>query len=578
MDRKPNIFVFALFVLLSFFFHCAKEGMPPGGPEDTTPPDVISVSPVTGSTEVESNSRIEITFSERMLAKITEESVFISPLPKKPFDFRWRGKRLILTPQEPLQPDRTYVVSIGTDAQDLRRNRLSQSYTFAFSTGSRLDYGTISGMVWTKQEIGVQKEMGASVWAYLLSAEKTEIDPKEEKPNYVTQTDNEGKYALKNLSLGKYRLLAVQDVNRDLVWDWEKEAIGVTTGDVELSERNISETDVDFILDKKDKSPPTLLNCHSVDRNSVALEFDEELEKQSVLDLANFRISSVSTQMPLRVISAFFRDTDTRRIFLLIEQMRPEEKYELKVMDVRDKVGNSLDTTSNLCLFDGTEIPDTLGPKIAGISPKHGETNVPFDAKIKLAFDEPPDKSGVEAVFSLVNSTQVRTMGKGEWETPNTFVFSPDSLLSGRMKYMIKLSGEEILDLLGNISLMDSIFGTSFVTLDPDTLGSVSGKVEIEEEDDSATVVLTLWSLVQGKLLYQITTHRSGLFLFERVLPGKYFLSGYLDLNEDENLTLGEPEPFSPLEPFLIYPDTIYVRSRWETEGIGLKFHKYFRY
>ncbi len=552
--------------------------MPPGGPEDTTPPDVISVSPVTGSTEVESNSRIEITFSERMLAKITEESVFISPLPKKPFDFRWRGKRLILTPQEPLQPDRTYVVSIGTDAQDLRRNRLSQSYTFAFSTGSRLDYGTISGMVWTKQEIGVQKEMGASVWAYFLSPEKTEIYPKEQKPDYVTQTDNEGKYALKNLSLGKYRLLAVQDVNRDLVWDWEKEAIGVTTGDVELSERNISETDVDFILDKKDKSPPTLLNCHSVDRNSVALEFDEELEKQSVLDLANFRISSVSTQMPLKVISAFFRDTDTRRIFLLIEQMRPEEKYELKVMDVRDKVGNSLDTTSNLCLFDGTEIPDTLGPKIAGISPKHGETNVPFDAKIKLAFDEPPDKSGVEAVFSLVNSTQVRTMGKGEWETPNTFVFSPDSLLSGKMPYMIKLSGEQILDLFGNISLIDSIFGSSFVTLDPDTLGSVSGKVDIEEEDDSATVVLTLWSLEQDKLLYQITTHRSELFLFERVLPGKYFLSGYLDLNEDANLTLGEPEPFSPLEPFLIYPDTIYVRSRWETEGIGLKFHKYFRY
>jgi len=178
----------------------------------------------------------------------------------------------------------------------------------------------------------------------------------------------------------------------------------------------------------------------------------------------------------------------------------------------------------------------------------------------------------------LVDSAQIKIMGKGEWEIPNTFVFSPDSLLFGRMKYMIKLSGKEILDLLGNISLIDSIFGSSFVTLDPDTLGSVSGKVEIEEEDDSATVVLTLWSLDQDKLLYQITTHRSGLFLFERVLPGKYFLSGYLDLNEDENLTLGEPELFSPSEPFLIYPDTIYVRSRWETEGIGLKFHKYFRY
>jgi len=557
----------------SLLFHCAKEGMPPGGPEDTTPPEVISVSPKPDSIGVDLNSKIEITFSERMLTKITEESIFISPLPKKPFDFRWRGKRLILTPQEPLQPDRTYVVSVGTDAQDLRRNRLSQSYTFAFSTGSKLDYGAISGEVWTKQETGLGREMGASVWAYLLSPDKTQIDPQKEKPNYVTQTDNEGKYTLKSLSLGKYRLFAVQDVNRDLVWDWEKEAIGATTGDMELSEQDISKTHVDFILDKKDKNPPGLLDCHSLNKNLVKLEFDEELNEQFILDPANFKILSLSTQKLLTVNSVFFQDTDTRRIFLLTEQMNPEEKYELEVLDAKDRAGNYLDTASNTCLFDGSEIPDTVGPKIAHISPKNGEINVPFDTKIKLIFDQPPEHQNFEAFFSLVDSNQVKVAGKGEWMRANTFVFSPDSLTLGKMRYKIKLLGKEIKDLLGNVSKIDSVFFSSFVTQNPDTLGSASGKVVIEEKEESATIILTLWHLEQDKLSYQLTLPKPGPFLFERILPGKYFMGGYLDLDKDGVLSPGQPKPFSPMEPFALYPDTIYVRSRWETEGVKLKFH-----
>jgi len=257
MISKPNkIIISVLFLLTSLLLCCAKEGMPPGGPEDTIPPEVVSVSPPPDTTEVDPDSKIEITFSERMIAKTTEESIFISPLPREPFEFNWKGRKLILIPSEPLQPDRTYVISIGTDALDLRRNRLTQSFTFAFSTGSRLDHGSISGEVWAKREIGLERQVGTSIWAYLLAEDRPQIDPEEEKPDYVTQTDNEGKYNLQSLSLGTYRLFAVQDQNRNLLWEWEQEAIGVTTKDVELFQQDVTKTHVDFVLDKKDKSAP----------------------------------------------------------------------------------------------------------------------------------------------------------------------------------------------------------------------------------------------------------------------------------------------------------------------------------
>jgi hypothetical protein len=519
------------------------------------------------------DSEIEITFSERMSAKITEESIFISPLPEKPFDFKWRGKKLILTPQEPLQLNRTYVISVGTDAQDLRRNHLHKPHTSAFSTGNRMDRGRISGEVWTKQEIGLGREMGTSVWAYLLFADKARIDPEEEKPDYVTQTDGEGKFVLENLSLGKYRLFAVQDENRDLSWNWEKEAIGVTTQDIELSEQDISKKEVNFVLGKKDKGKPNLLNCQGVSKNLIRVEFDEEMDDRSRLEPANFRIFSVTTQNPLKVISVFFQDENTKRVSLLTEQiMNPQEEYELKVSNVRDVTGNLVDTASNTCIFKGSEIVEMAGPSIVSISPKEREIDVPFDIKIKLTFDQPPEPGGVEASFSLIDSNGIKISGKSDWENPNNFIFSPHTLLSGKMRYQIKLSGNEITDLLGNTSIIDSVFTSSFFTVDPNILGSVSGRIEMEERKESAGLILILWPHQKDKSSYQLPLSGPGLFLFERILPGKYFIGGYLDLDEDETLSLGQPEPFSPMEPFTIYPDTIHVRSRWETEGVELKF------
>jgi hypothetical protein len=37
---------------------------------------------------------------------------------------------------------------------------------------------------------------------------------------------------------------------------------------------------------------------------------------------------------------------------------------------------------------------------------------------------------------------------------------------------------------------------------------------------------------------------------------------------------MGNPEPFSPMEQFKIYADTINVRSRWETEGVEIEFQE----
>ncbi len=586
----PLLFFLAAIVL----FHCAKEGMPSGGPVDTTPPEVISVSPKPDSTKVDLSSKIEITFSERMSDKPTEESIFISPFPKKPSDSSWHKNKLIISFAEPLLKDKTYVVTIGTGAQDLRRNHLAESYTFAFSTGVALDYGSTSGTVWMKQKDGstsfgfaqdkslaineFRTKPGISIWAYLFS-DTTGMDPEKDKPDFVTQSDVEGKYLLKNLSAGKYRLFAVEDLNRDQVWNPDKEAIGVSTQDVELTSANISTEHFDFLLAIRDTTKPNLINCQSLNKNQVRLDFDENLKAETVLNPNNFKIVSISTSESLKISEVYSSEgsrlagqgNNTQNIFIITFEMNPEEKYELKVFNLEDESGNFLDTSTNTCLFVGSSIFDTTGPKVISTSPKDGETGVPQDAEIKLIFDEPSNHPSMESSFSLSDSIGVLISGKSRWENPNTFIFSPDTLLLGKMKYQIKLKSQKILDLFGN-PMTDSVLFLTFITLNPDTLGSVSGKVEALGKSISGDIVLTLSLMDKGEKRYQKTLPQPGSFLFENILPGKYMVDAYVDLNKDGNLTIGNPKPFVPSEPFTFFPDTVTVRSRWETEGVELKF------
>ncbi len=572
---------------------------------DTAPPEVVSVSPQPNSTQVDLNSKIEITFSERMSNKPTEESIFISPFPKEPFDYKWKGRRIILSPPEPLVKSKTYVVTVGTGAQDLRRNHLSKSYTFAFSTGSALDSGTISGEVWTRQRDGstsfgfaqdkslttsaFETEAEVSVWAYLFS-DAVEADPQKDKPEYITQSDVEGKYVFRSLSIGEYRLFAVQDLNRDQVWDADREAIGVSTQDVELTLPDVSEDHVDFILALRDTTRPSLLNCQALNKNLVRLDFDERLREESVLNPGNFRIQSVAVSESLEVDEVFFTQSGAQNIFILTGQMIPEEKYGVEALNLEDESGNPLDTATNACLFVGSAAYDTAGPEVISTSPKKGESNVTQDTKIELMFDEPPDHPLVESSFSLSDSSGIPVSGKSKWENLNAFVFSPDTLLMGRMKYQVELRSENVRDLFGN-PMTDSVFSLTFVTLNPDTLGSVSGlvlsstlrsqtegkarpegNIRISRETALKDIVVTLSLIEKPTKKYQKSLPQPGPFLFGNILPGKYMIGAYADLNGDGDLTIGNPKPFTSSEPFTFLADTISVRSRWETQGVELRF------
>lgn len=562
MKLKFNIIII-IFSLIIFIINCAKMELPSGGPMDVTPPQILEVFPANNSLNVDLSARITITFSKPMNKEKIGQSIFITPVPETPFKFRWKKNSLILEPSKPLEKDKTYVINVGTNAQDMHNNKLEKSYGFAFSTGQKLDSGSISGKVFFQDKA----EKGVSIWAYPFSKNKDQ-NPEVDKPEYATLSDQNGEYTLSYLARDVYRLFAVKDLNNDLLWEPDKEPLGVTTKDLNFTQDTTLFPNIDFELVLRDTTAPQLVGCQSLDKKDVRLEFDVPISTRGLYEKENYRILSDSIPgESLSVELVYTRGGDYQKVYLVTEEMS-RRKYKITVQNLTDLYGNKLDQKYSEFVFEGTESVDKSPLKIDSTYPGAGDVNIPLDVQIKLFFEKPPETTSFEKGFLLKDTTGQKVEGNLLWKTPTSLFFSPSKTLQGKMKYQLTL--EKIADLWGN-PFADTSFKPVFSTLDPDTLSSISGTVE-NLSQSKGEIVINLKKLEKPELGYEKRLKEPGDFKFESVFPGKYNLKAYLDLNGNGILDLGKPLPFEPTEPEIFYPDTLNLRPRWETEEVILKF------
>ena len=568
LEKEKRIHAVLILMAGLALFFCAKEGLPPGGPVDMTGPQVVSSLPANGSSKVGTDIYIEIEFSEAMNKERTDSSIFVSPVTEETFKYKWKGKKLIIKPSRVLLKDRTYVVTVGAQATDLHENHLAKPYSFAFSTGESVDQGEIDGSVFSWGEATVK----ASIWAFQVDR-REDPNPAINMPEYVTQPDDAGNYKMQFLSLGKYRLYAVGDVNTDLNWDIEEEPIGVSSGDVQLTADRYLKVGCNFVISKRDTAGPSLLACQVLDERKLQLEFDKDPDSVSVLDLDDYKIICESdTSLSPRINCAYVLADQIKKSYLLIESLEPSKSYKLTVDGLADQWANPIDSAFSSCIFSGTNKKDTIPPTILFSSIRDRQSAVPLDAEMEFCFSEPMDMPSVEESFFIKDTSGKSLDGNTKWSNCLVFAFNPRDSLKSNFTYEAGFEAGKVFDLSGN-RMSDSLVKIKFVTVDPDTLGQISGEVGISNNSYvSGQIVVEAVSMGNTRGTYRKILRKPGEFRFTDLLPGEYTVGAFIDLNENFRLDLGVPFPFVPSEPRVVYPDTITVRSRWETESVNLSF------
>ena len=581
VNRACALFIFSLTIL----YACARQLPPPGGPEDRTPPQILSVIPEQNATRVALSTRLRLVFSEKIDHPSFAQAFFVSPpVPgEKPMRFRWHGKEVEVSFPDSLHAARTYVINLGTDARDLHGNRLADAFTLAFSTGDSIDTGEIHGKIF------FDKPAGILIMAYLLRATPAP-NPARDFADYFTQANAKGEFSLSHLSDGRYRLFAIQDGSGDRLYNHGEEPIGIPLQDLVLSPGTRVYRNLFLRVALADTILPRLSGATAVDQTHLELNFEEEVTPIDSLWLRHLRIVD-ATGDSLKVFAAHPHPLNTRQIHVLTGPQQATN-YKIVLSRIVDAAGNELDSLSRQAEFSGRVQPDTSRPRIVRMTPADSSRNVTVTTDIEMIFSElianaPALRSNalkkIETRFeplAVLDSTGKLVPGQGEWLNPLQFRFRPETSLKSRAQYFIKIFADSTFDPNGN-ALVDTLEQITFWTMNADTLTSISGTLTDAQPDATGAVHLTLKQVgafsssmfgaspeaARATVEYFLTLSAPGPYRFEHILPGLYQLRGFRDANPNGRYDFGSAFPFLPAERFVVWPDTMKVRSRWPNEG-----------
>lgn len=208
-----------LFCLLLLAVGCAKMVTPVGGPKDVTPPAVVKEAPANGTVNFKGNT-FKVTFNEYVTLNNTLENVLISPPPATVPTYTLSGKTLIVKFQDTLLPDQTYNVGFADCIQDFTEGNPIPFYNYAFSTGSSVDSMMIEGKVVDAQTM--QPVKNCFVFAY---SENVDSLPMTTRPQFISKTQGNGTFQIKNIKPGNYKIFALQDGDNNLIYNLPSESI-----------------------------------------------------------------------------------------------------------------------------------------------------------------------------------------------------------------------------------------------------------------------------------------------------------------------------------------------------------------
>lgn len=229
-----SLFVVAAALLLAA---CASIGRPEGGPRDMTPPVVVSSTPAPGSVNV-SNGRIDIVFDENITLDDPMNKIVVSPPQKKQAQISSNGRRVRITLRDTLRDSTTYTVDLADAVRDLNEGNILDGLAIDFSTGPSIDTLMISGIVFEGRTLEPAQGMIVGVYSTPVADTALTTLPMDR----ITKTNALGRFTIRNLKPGSYRVFAINDLNHDFHWD-RSEDIAFLDRDISPSTMAVEVTD-----------------------------------------------------------------------------------------------------------------------------------------------------------------------------------------------------------------------------------------------------------------------------------------------------------------------------------------------
>lgn len=588
--RHLPLMLLAAFLLGS----CARMGQPDGGWYDETPPRILGAAPADKGTNVK-NQKISIFFDEFIQIENATEKVVVSPPQLETPEIVASGKRIRIELLDSLKPHTTYTIDFSDAITDNNEDNPLGNYTYSFSTGDAIDTLEVSGKVLQAKDLEPVKGILVGLYSDLSDTAFTT------KPMLrVSRTDGSGRFVIKGVAPGTYRVYALQDADGNYLFNQKSEMLAFSQEKIVPSFKPDVRQDTTWIDSLRIKSIDRVGYTHFLPDDIVLRAFNEVMTDRYFLKAERrepesftlfysyggempqvrglnfqsddaFIIESTEKQ---DTITYWLKDTalvnqDTLRVELtyhmtdslgkLVEQIdtldilsrishekrqkdleREREEWQKK-QDRAKKRGEPYDSIMPpKALAIGAKAPSELDP----------DKNIPFTFNTPLAS---VDTAAIHLYskhdtlwynapleFNHVRGREYEL--RGEWR--------PD------IEYSLEIDSAAFVDIYGKVS---PPFKQGFKVKSFDDYGTLL--LNIPTMTDTTIVVQLLDA--GDKIIKEVTTNQ-GVAEFYYVSPSTYYVRMYIDSNRNGEWDTGLYSANRQPETVYYFPKEIEIRAKWD--------------
>ena len=518
--------VFFLFLIVFLLVTCARVGHPTGGDKDLKPPVTISASPDFGTVQFKSD-KIKIYFDEYIKFKDLNKQLIISPPLTYPPDITPLGtasKYISIKIKDTLKENTTYTINFGNAIVDNSEGNVLKRFKYLFSTGNYLDSLEVAGFV--KDAFSRKVSSDISVLLYAVDSVFNDSVIYKQKPDYITNTLDTTAFSITNIKEGKYLLIALLDVSKNMHYDPKVDKIAFVNSPVSLP----SDSSYQLVLFKE---TPALHFKKAIELSThhILIPYEGKLMKGKVVSLSDKDKNPVSffsyKDRETDSIHLWYKETksDTLAIGMqildsihsFVVRHRSKEKDSLQLM-------KSVRQTLNLrdSLFVLSNIP------IAKIQPKYINFIDKDSAKVPFQILENPLKDKFQIAFEKKYSTI----------------------------YAVTLYPKAVTDFLGQYN---DTLQIRFHTKKPEDYGEIDLKVVLPQKKPVLVELLT----DKGKQVASDYLTDTKTIKYSLLVPKTYVIRAIVDTNGNHQWDSGNFLQKIQPEKVIYYSKEIEVRANW---------------
>ena len=585
-------------LLLAMIVSCARMGQPDGGWYDDTPPRVVHTDPADKGTGVKSK-KVTITFDEFIKLEDATSKVVISPPQIEPADIQASGKKIVVELKDSLMDNTTYTIDFSDAISDNNEGNPMGNYTYSFSTGERIDTFEVSGNVLdaTNLEpikgilVGLYDDLSDTVFA--------------RKPFIrVSRTDSRGRFVIRGIAPGTYRVYALQDADGNYIYSQKSEMLAFShetfnpyakpdirqdtvwrdtlridsiirtpythfyPDDIVL--RAFTALQTDRYLVKSERAEPNKLNFYfSYGNDSLpqlrglnfnsdsAFVVDSNLKNDTITywikDTTLINTDSLTLEARYLITDStgtLVMQTDTLEMIPKMsyeKRMKQEEKENekwLKEQEKKKKKGEA---------YDSIMPQKPLEPQISG-----GGTITP-EQNIFFTMPTPLQKCDTSAIHLYSKIDTLWYKSRFEWlPVPgNIKKFELRAEWRPDIEYSLEVDSAAFVDIYG---LVSKSIKQGIKVSSNDEFGSLI--VNVSGQRDSATVIVQL--LGSNDNVQKEAKVVDGAAEFFYLKAGKYYLKAFVDNNDNGLWDTGDYYADLQPEDVYYYPKEVECKEKWD--------------